>query len=56
MLSAPAIRSAQEGTRTPTPFREADFKSAASAIPPPGHNSPGSAKTGYSKVAGLNIV
>ncbi len=28
---------AQEGNRTPTPLREADFKSAASAVPPPGH-------------------
>ena len=27
---------AQEGIRTPTPVREADFKSAASSIPPPG--------------------
>ena len=28
---------AQEGTRTPTLLLEADFKSAASTIPPPGH-------------------
>ena len=28
---------AQEGNRTPTPLREADFKSAASAVSPPGH-------------------
>ncbi len=26
---------AEEGTRTPTPLREADFKSAASTFPPP---------------------
>ena len=32
-----AFWNAQEGTRTPTPLREADFKSAASTIPPPGH-------------------
>ncbi len=30
------ITGAQEGIRTPTPLREADFKSAASTIPPPG--------------------
>ena len=30
------LRSAQGGNRTPTPLREADFKSAASAVSPPG--------------------
>ena len=30
------ITGAQEGIRTPTPLREADFKSAASTVPPPG--------------------
>ena len=29
---------AQEGIRTPTPLREADFKSAASTVPPPGQD------------------
>ena len=29
------LNGAEEGTRTPTPFREAEFKSAASAVPPP---------------------
>src|SRR5690606_6143722 len=35
-LEIPYPRGAQEGTRTPTALRPADFKSAASTIPPPG--------------------
>jgi hypothetical protein len=34
-----AFAGARGGIRTRTPFRTADFESAASAVPPPGHGA-----------------
>lgn len=51
------VVNAQEGIRTPTPLREADFKSAASAIPPPGHaGSPRDMVSAFSSNSGNNRI
>jgi hypothetical protein len=39
VLSNEGASTAEGGTRTHTPLQEADFKSAASTIPPPRHNN-----------------
>lgn len=43
-------RSAEGGTRTHTSLRRTDFKSVASAIPPPRHEILGEAATGFEPV------